>query len=239
MSWNAQQYEAGYSFVWQYGRDLLGLLAPKQGEQILDVGCGTGQLSAEIASSGARVTGIDSSPDMIEQARRNVPDLTFEVHDVCDLPYDGEFDAVFSNAALHWVKPARQAAASMARALKPGGRLVVEMGGHGNVRGMIAASDLALRQLGVSDPERYHPWFYPSVGEYASILEGVGLEVNFASLFDRPTPLPDGVAGWYRMFGRKLVEPLDPRLLPEYFQIVEQHAGPVADYRRLRITATR
>ncbi len=238
MAWNAQQYQEGYSFVWQYGRDLLGLLAPLPGERILDVGCGTGQLTAEIAAAGARVMGIDSSLAMVEQARGNAPGLQFEVQDVCRLPYHAEFDAVFSNAVLHWVTQADDAAASMARALKPGGRLVVEFGGHGNVRMMLAASDRALRELGVSDPERYHPWFYPGIAEYAAILERHGLEVTFAALFDRPTPLEKGIAEWYRMFGRKLVEPLAESQLPDYYRLVEQYVpGPVADYRRLRMTA--
>ena len=134
MAWNAEQYQAGYSFVWQYGRDLLGLLAPQPGERILDAGCGTGQLTAEIAASGAEVTGIDSSAAMIEQARRNAPTVRFEVGDIRHLPYRAEFDAVFSNAVLHWVPEADEAAESFARALKPGGRVVIEMGGRGNVR---------------------------------------------------------------------------------------------------------
>jgi trans-aconitate methyltransferase len=239
MAWNAEQYQAGYSFVWQYGRDLLGLLAPQPGERILDAGCGTGQLTAEIAASGAEVTGIDSSAAMIEQARHNAPSLRFEVRDLCHLPYHAEFDAIFSNAVLHWVRPADDAAASLARALKPGGRLVIEMGGRGNVRAVLAASDRALRELGVPDPERYHPWFYPSVAEYAAILERHGLEVTLAALFDRPTPLPNGVRAWFEMFGQKLVEPLAPAQLPDYYRLVEQSLGPIADYRRLRIVAIR
>jgi trans-aconitate methyltransferase len=239
MAWNAEQYQAGYSFVWQYGRDLLGLLAPQPGERILDAGCGTGQLTAEIAAAGAEVTGIDSSDAMIEQARRNAPTLRFELRDIRRLPYHAEFDAVFSNAVLHWVREADEAAESMARALKPGGRVVIEMGGRGNVRALLDASDRALRELGVPDPERYHPWFYPGVAEYAAILERHGLEVTFAALFDRPTPLPEGIRAWYEMFGQKLVEPLASGQLPEYYRLVEQSAGPAADYRRLRIVATR
>lgn len=247
MTWNAQEYQAGYSFVWQYGRDLLGLLTPQPGERILDVGCGTGQLTAEIAASGAEVTGIDSSEEMIEQARRNIPHLRFEAQDVCRLPYREEFDAIFSNAVLHWVTSASEAAASMSRALKPGGRLVIEMGGHGNVREMLAASDCALRKLGVEDPERDRPWFYPTIGEYASILERHKMEVTFAALFDRPTPLEQGLAGWYRMFGQKLTARLAADRLPEYYRLIEQFASPElrtasgwsADYRRLRIVARR
>ena len=245
MPWNATQYQSGYSFVWEYGRDLVPLLDPQPGERILDAGCGTGQLTAQIAAAGAEVVGIDSSPAMIEQARRNVPGLRFEVHDLCDLPFEAEFDAVFSNAVLHWVRRAEDAAASMARALKPGGRLVLEMGGKGNVRAVLGASDRALRDLGISDPERYHPWFYPSIAEYSAILERCGLEVRSAALFDRPTPLQDGLAGFIDMFGAKLLEPLPAGRRPEYYRLLEQYApgilksdsGWVADYRRLRVLA--
>jgi trans-aconitate methyltransferase len=245
MAWNAEQYESGYSFVWNYGKDLVRLLAPQQGERILDVGCGTGQLTAEIAAAGADMTGIDSSAAMVEQARRNAPSLRFEVRDVCALPYRDEFDAVFSNAVLHWVTRAEEACAAMARSLKPGGRLVVELGGKENVRELLAASDKALRKLGVADPERYHPWFYPSVAEYATILERAGLEVTFGGLFDRPTPLERGLAAWYEMFGGKLVEPLSVSQLPQYYRLVEEFAsdklrvenGWIADYRRLRMVA--
>jgi SAM-dependent methyltransferase len=245
MSWNAEQYEAGYSFVWEYGRDLLKLLAPQPGERILDVGGGTAQLTTQIAAAGADVAGIDASPAMIDQARRNAPGIRFEVQDVCALPYREEFDAVFSNAVLHWVTRAEEAAAAMARALKPGGRLVLEMGGHGNVRQLLAASDRALRDLGVADPERYHPWYYPSIAAYSGILERCGLEVGFAALFDRPTPLERGLSAWFEMFGGKLIEPLAPERHPDYHRLVEQYvpdklrteSGWVADYRRLRIIA--
>src|ERR1041385_310164 len=119
------------------GRDLLEVLAPQPGERILDVGCGTGRLTAEIANSGAEAVGIDYSPTMISHARRAFPNLRFETQDACHMPYRGEFDAVFSNAALHWVQPANEAAAAMANALKPGGRLVVELGGQGNIRVLV------------------------------------------------------------------------------------------------------
>jgi SAM-dependent methyltransferase len=247
-SWNASLYQNRHSFVWEFGRDLLALLDPQPGERILDAGCGTGQLAAEIARSGAVVTGIDSSADMVDQARANFPAIRFEVHDVCSLPFDGEFDAVFSNAVLHWVTRAGEAAAAMSRALKPGGRLVAELGGRGNIAALLDASDRALRALGVADPERFHPWFYPSVGEYAALLELHGFEVAFATLFDRPTPLDggdDAIPNWFRMFGARLTEPLSPGQMPEYFRLVRELAAPrlhrdsgwLADYRRLRIAA--
>ena len=132
-TWNSELYQSSHSFVWQYGRDLLVLLNAKPGERILDVGCGTGQLTAEITQFGAEVVGIDYSPDMIATSRKNFPHVRFEVADATALTFDSEFDVVVSNAALHWVRDQPAAIASIARALKPGGRLVLEMGGRGNL----------------------------------------------------------------------------------------------------------
>ena len=176
----------------------------KAGERILDVGCGTGQLTAEIAKSGAEVVGLDQSAEMIASARENYPELQFEVADIAATNYDSEFDAVFSNAALHWVRNQDGAIAAIARALKPGGRLVFEMGGRGNIQQIWTAAMQALTAMGVKDPEKLSPWFYPSIGEYAPMLESRGLQVTFAVLFDRPTPLEGGERGlrnWLEMFG--------------------------------------
>jgi SAM-dependent methyltransferase len=246
--WNVGLYEAKHSFVWQFGRDLLEVLAPQAGERILDVGCGTGRLTAEIARAGADVVGIDYSPTMISQARGNYPILVFETQDACQMPYSGEFDAVFSNAALHWVQPAEEAAAAMARALKSGGRLVAELGGRGNVQTLVESAYQALKKLGIHDPERYNPWYFPSVGEYATLLERKGLEVTLGAMFDRETPLEGGAAGlrdWFTMFGARLMEGLAPAAHAEFFRLVEGYAAPhllregqwVADYRRLRIVS--
>jgi trans-aconitate methyltransferase len=243
--WNPDLYQSSHSFVWEYGRDVIGLLAPQPGERILDVGCGTGQLTAEIARAGADVTGVDQSAAMIAQARHNFPDLRFEVQDVCSLPYREEFDAVFSNAALHWVTRADDAAAAMAGALKPGGRLAVEFGGRGNIRALLEALRLALKSRRGSASEQVNPWYFPSVGEYAALLERHGLEVTFAVLFDRPTALEggsQGLANWFAMFGTPLAEELRQ---PEFVGLVEEFAAGSllrdgvwsADYRRLRVVA--
>ena len=244
--WNAGLYDASHAFVWEFGRDLLAVLAPQPGERILDIGSGTGHLTAEIARSGAQVLGIDRSGAMIAQARENFPGLAFETHDICSLPFDAEFDAIFSNAVLHWVKPPETAAALMARALKPGGRLVFEFGGYGNVRILVEGAYRALRQLGVQQPERWNAWYFPSIAEYSAILERCGIEVTFALLFDRPTPLQDGDRGletWFRMFGGRFTEPLADSQHAEFFRLVSDFAAPhllrdgnwSADYRRLRI----
>jgi len=244
--WNAGLYDASHAFVWEFGRDLLALLAPQPGERILDVGCGTGHLTAEIARTGAQVLGIDRSAAMIAQAKENFPGLMFESHDVCALPFDGEFDAIFSNAVLHWVRPPETATAAMARALKPGGRLVLEFGGHGNIRVLVEGAYRALRHLGVPEPERLNPWYFPSVAAYSAVLESCGIEVTCALLFDRLTPLQDGERGletWFHMFGGCFLEPLADSQHAEFFRLLSDYAAPQllrdgnwsADYRRLRI----
>ena len=249
-SWNAALYQSSHGFVWEYGRDLLQLLAPQRGEPILDLGCGTGQLTAEIARTGAQVTGADNSLEMIEQARRNFPELRFELADARSLPFCGEFDAVFSNAALHWVPDPDAAAASIARALKPGGRFVAELGGKGNNAAVLEAAFRALADLGVPERARRNPWYFPSVGEYTPLLERHGLEVTFAALFDRPTRLEGGATGladWITMFGARLMASLPRDQRPEFIRRLEQYAAPrlfrdgvwIVDYWRLRVAARR
>lgn len=226
------------------------MLAPKPGERILDVGCGTGQLTAEIALSGAEVVGIDNSPAMLEQARKNYAELRFELADVTALDYRDEFDAVFSNAVLHWVRDAGTAAAAIGRALKPGGRFVAEFGGRGNVRRLMDAACQALEPLGIREPERLSPWYYPSIGEYTSLLEQNGLSVTYAALFDRLTRLEggeEGVATWLRMFGRHFEAALSPAQWDAFVRRTKERAAPhlfrdgawYADYRRIRVVANR
>jgi trans-aconitate methyltransferase len=244
-AWNAASYQDKHSFVWRYGADLLQLLDPQDGERILDVGCGTGQLTAEIARRGAHVTGLDSSPDMLVDARKNFPELTFVLGHAAQFEFPTPFDAVFSNAALHWVKDAAGAARSIAGALRPGGRFVAEFGGKGNIASVLRA----LRAVLGPDADQKSPWYYPSIGEYAAVLEQHGLEVRQASLFDRPTPLEgeNGLDQWLRMFGSsylrdqsseqadaiigQLVELLRPQLYRDGIWTV--------DYRRIRVVAVR
>src|SRR5688572_11002406 len=131
-AWSPQLYEGQHSFVWKYGADLLPLLAPQPGERIIDLGCGTGRLTAQIAESGAEVIGVDRSPEMIGQARQNFPKLRFLLADIASFESPEPADAVFSNAALHWVTDAEAAARNVARSLRPGGRFVAEFGGKRN-----------------------------------------------------------------------------------------------------------
>jgi trans-aconitate 2-methyltransferase len=247
-NWDASLYQDKHAFVWQYGEDLLQWLNPKAGELILDVGCGTGQLTAKIAESGAEVIGIDSATTMIEQARQNYPNLRFEVADTRNLQIDKSLDAVFSNATLHWVKEADAAIASIYQALKPGGRFVAEFGGKGNIQSIVQALYKAFDKFGLSNPQAYNPWYFPSISEYTTLLEKQGFEVTHAILFARPTPLVDGTAGmrnWVQMFGSAFLAKLSAEEQVQVIRDVEDYLQPtlykdgfwIADYKRIRIVA--
>jgi trans-aconitate 2-methyltransferase len=226
---------------------LLDLLAPQPGERVLDLGCGTGHLTAQIAAAGADTTGIDRSPAMIEQARQSYPGLRFEAADARNFSFSEPFDAVFSNAVLHWVREADLAVACVHRALKPGGRFVAEFGGKDNVQALIAGLARACRAVGAGGFES--PWYFPSIGAYTALLEAAGLEVTYASLFERPTPLEgaQGMRHWVEMFAGELLERIGPERREEFFRGVENELRPIlyrdgawyADYRRLRIAARR
>ncbi len=238
MNWNAACYQSQHSYVWRHGESLLAQLKPQPGERILDLGCGTGQLTEQIAASGAIAIGLDSDPTMIAQAQKNYPHLTFKVADAANFQLAEPVDAVFSNAALHWVTQAEPAACCVAAALKPGGRLVAELGGKGNVQAILSALEQA-------SGRSLNPWYFPSLGEYAALLEKVGLEAIFARLFDRPTPLGEGgLAAWLEMFGQRFFAALSAEDWAEMVKRVEslvpqlyQEGQWVADYRRLRVVA--
>lgn len=236
--WDAGLYDGCHGFVSGLGAPLIDLLAPQAGERILDLGCGTGHLSAQIAESGAQVVGIDASAQMVESARVSYPGVQFHLADACSFSTEENFDGVFSNAALHWIKPPRSAAETMARVLRPGGRLVLEMGGKGNV----ATIDSALMKVGGLIES---PWYFPSLAEYSCLLESVGFEVTFATLFDRPTPLKgaEGLMNWVRMFGSAIGQSFQPDQLEEIEEMVRPHLWDgekwIADYRRLRVVAVK
>ena len=252
--WNPALYDSKHSFVWKYGQDLIELLAPQPGERILDLGCGTGHLTSQLALAGASVTGLDHSPAMIQQARLNYPDLVFVEGDAAGFAFPEPFDGVFSNAALHWVKRAEEVVVCVARALKPGGRFVAEFGGKGNIRAihvaLLRALDELGDELGLAKDSEWNPWYYPSIGEYASLLELHGLAVRHAVLFDRPTPLEEGDRGlrlWLEMFAGDLLDTLPPEARERTIQSVERQLRPsrfcdgswIADYARIRVLACR
>ncbi len=242
--WDAELYEAKHGFVWKFGEDLIKLLDPKPGERILDLGCGTGPLTRQIADFGAKVVGLDASPEMIGQARQNYPELQFVLADAAKMEFRDEFDAVFSNAALHWMLDASAVARSVARSLKPGGRFVAEMGGRGNIVRIAKAIAAELGERGI-DFERLRRTFFPSIPEYGAVLEAAGLELQFAALFDRPTPLEgeNGMKNWLMQFAWYYFENVPAFSRESALDAVVERLRPElliqgswqADYRRLRI----
>ncbi|MGJ5629660.1 class I SAM-dependent methyltransferase [Nostoc sp. CALU 1950] len=246
-NWDASLYEDKHAFVWQYGEDLLKLLNPQLGESILDLGCGTGQLTEKIAQAGAEVMGVDRASEMIEKARQNYPHIRFDVADARSFQVDKPLDAVFSNAVLHWVKEADSAIASIHQSLKPGGRFVAEFGGKGNVLAIATALSNALEAINIP-AQALNPWYFPSIGEYATLLEQQGFDVIYSTLFARPTALAEGEAGmanWIRMFASSFLAGLSDEQQIQVIRVIEEYLKPTlyqqgtwtADYRRIRIVA--
>jgi len=241
--WNAAGYAAHAHFVPALGQPVLDLLNPQPGERILDLGCGDGVLTEKLAAAGAELVGVDSSPEMIEAARQR--GLDARLMDAASLPFDHEFDAVFSNAVLHWIKNDPDAViAGVRRALKPGGRFVGEFGGHGCVAAITVALMAALERRGVKHPAM--PWYFGTVEDYRSRLSRGGFEVDYIALIPRPTPLPTGMKGWLQTFANPFLA-----LVPEggrdgFLDDAVELLRPVlcdelgnwtADYTRLRFAA--
>ncbi|SEM50023.1 Ubiquinone/menaquinone biosynthesis C-methylase UbiE [Sphingomonas gellani] len=242
--WDPAAYSANAAFVPALGAPVLALLDPKAGERILDLGCGDGVLTERIVASGAEVLGVDASAEMIEAARGRGIDA--HVADGQALGFDAAFDAVFSNAALHWMLDPQAVAEGVFRALRPGGRFVGEMGGAGNVRTLRHALRDTVVAMGHVPPAD-HPQWYPSVEEFRRVYAAAGFEDIDAELIDRPTPLASGAAAWFRTFR---VGFLDASGVPEEQRetLAEQAAAIaepglraadgtiLADYVRLRFT---
>jgi len=244
--WDADSYDGDHSFVFEYGETLVDLLEPEAGERILDIGCGTGHLSARIAEAGADVVGIDASEEMIRKARQTHSDCEFARADARSFSFERPFDAVFSNAALHWIPEQDEVLELISDALAPDGRFVAELGGAGNVAAIVDAVSEVAAEHGY---DVTNPWHFPTIGEYATRLESHGLETRYATLFDRPTALengPEGLEKWLSMFGDSLLEPIPEAERSEVITAVEDRLRAdryrdgtwFADYRRLRVVAT-
>ena len=242
-TWSPDTYARNASFVPALGQSVLDCLAPQPGERILDLGCGDGTLTAKLVERGANVVGVDGSEAMVAAARAKGIDA--RLMDARALTFDGEFDAVFSNAVLHWVKDPGAVLAGVRRALRPGGRFVAEFGGHMNVAAIAVAIRAVLNRRGI--PYEW-PWYYPTPEEYGAVVTASGLSVNSISTFARPTPLPTGMRGWLATFRAGLFDavPEDerPAVVDDIVSLLEpslcDRAGSwTADYVRLQVEATR
>jgi len=201
MTWDAGNYDTRFGFVARGGETLVDLLDPSPGERVLDLGCGTGDLTAKIAERGASVVGLDSDKSMIARARARFPDLEFVHGDGHEFSL-GTFDSVFSNAALHWLTRPQEVTSAVRAALRAGGRFVAEQGGAGNVAQTLAALNAARADAGRAEVSPM-PWYYPTVGEHATLLESCGFRVHLMIHYNRPSPLddcPDGIVDWAQMF---------------------------------------
>lgn len=248
--WNATLYDQSHSFVYKYGEDLLGLLEANPGMRILDIGCGTGHLTAKIAETGAEVIGIDKSATMVEQAKALFPQLLFEVQDASAFQFIQPFDAIFSNATLHWVLNKEAAAKCMYSNLEAGGKLVIEMGGKGNVKNISDAIKTVLSQKGHTKNAAIEFWYFPSLSEYTYLLEKNGFRVLLAAHFDRETKFSDpetGMYDWIKMFGGNYLEGLTEeeaeQVILEAVELLRhtnfRDGKWYGDYKRLRIVAVK
>jgi trans-aconitate methyltransferase len=244
-TWDPSSYARNARFVSDLGSPVVELLAPKPYERILDLGCGDGVLTKKLADMGCEVVAVDSSAAQIEAARKL--GLNASAISGGDLPYEEEFDAVFSNAVLHWIKRADVMLAGVYRSLKPGGRFVAECGGHGCVHKIQTALVQALGRRGI-DGEARVPWYFPTPGDYATRLERAGFRVDSIALIPRPTRLPGDIVAWLETFALNFYQDLSDEARGDYLQEVRMVLEPqlrdangcwVADYVRLRFAATK
>ncbi len=244
-SWNPASYAKNARFVSDLGEPLLQLLDPQPGELILDLGCGDGALTEKIAAAGCAVFGVDSSHAQLQAARsRNLP---VAVMDGQQLAIKRRFDAVFTNAALHWMKQPEKVVEGVANALRPGGRFVGEFGGKGNVKTIRQALPRTLRKRGI-DPWSVEPWYYPSPEEYTKLLNRFGFAVEYIELIPRPTLLPGDILGWLEVFAQPFTKSVAESERAQFLGEVrddlqatlEKSDGTwFADYVRLRFRAVR
>lgn len=246
IKWNAQNYKENFSFVPQYGEDVMNLLTVPKGSRVVDLGCGNGTLTKKLAGKGYLVTGIDASGDMVSLAKAEYPELTFLQGDALSFQLPEPADAIFSNAVFHWIDAGKQEAmiANIAGQLRAGGELVCEFGGQGCAEAVHSTLEQCFRKRGLVYPRTF---YFPTIGQYAPLLERHGLRVETALLFDRPTPQRPGqsVTDWINMFVTKPFEGMDGAAKAEILSEAERTLQDqlfiggtwYIDYVRIRIRA--
>lgn len=240
--WSARTYDENARFVSELGAAVLEWLDPQSGERILDLGCGDGALTLQLMDAGADVVGVDMSDSFLDAARQ--AGINARKMDGHALTFQDEFDAVFSNAALHWMTRPQEVVRGIVQALRPGGRFVAEFGGHGNVAAIVTAMRAVARARG-GDESIAGPWFYPTPDEYTALLEAHGFDVRRIGLFPRPTPLPTGMRGWlmtfrgpfFQQFGDATQDALNDTVDLLRSQLCDASGNWTADYVRLRVEA--
>ncbi len=246
VQWDSDRYAQNFNFVYTYGQDVTKLIDVPKGSFVVDLGCGNGALTESMNAEGYRVLGLDASPEMIASARKLHPDIPFEIADACSFSLGERADCIFSNAVFHWIDADKQPMMlqNLSKNLKDGGILVTEFGGYGCAETVHRALETTFERHGLDYPRVF---YFPTIGIYAPLMERAGMIVEYAVLFDRPTPQvgEDGLENWIRMFVqapfsgmqdaqkdaiiREAVELAEPDLYTEN--------GWIVDYVRIRIKA--
>lgn len=243
MKWNVDKYKHNADYVPILGQDLLNLLSPKPKEKILDIGCGNGELTKKISQFNCSVYAIDNSPQMVKAAKNN--GINAQVLDAQKMNFNNKFNAVFSNAALHWMKNPNAVISNVYQALKTNGRFCAEFGAKNNIKTIVDAIYAQLQNLNLNG-DNYNPWYFPDETEYRLKLEKNGFKVVEISVFERPTTLPTNLVGWLDTFATPFMQDIPTEKKSSFMQAIENTLASklrnknnnwIADYVRCRFLA--
>tara|TARA_B110000438_G_C15798110_1_gene643789 strand:- start:1547 stop:2335 length:789 start_codon:yes stop_codon:yes gene_type:complete len=250
LKWDTKLYNDQHSFVYDYGKSLIEILNPKKNERILDLGCGSGQLTFKIDELSKETIGIDKSIEMITDAKLRFKKINFQVCDAENFKFSKKFDSIFSNATLHWITNYNNVIKCMYENLKIDGKIVLEFGGKDNVKTIIDQLRSSLKKRGYIDQSKIVPWYFPSIEQYSAELESVGFKIILAEYFDRPTQLANeksGIKDWISMFAKSFFKNVNIIHIEEIKKEVQESLKDkcfingkwFADYKRVRFVATK